>query len=181
MKDRTPQRPALKALAALPLLVAAGHAAARAGHDVDRIDARGEDVDEDLALGEVGAGERLGLGELEDLGRGTDEGDAVARALLGELGVLGEEAVARVDRVDVGLAGHPHDLLGVEVGTDRVALLADLVGLVGLEPVLAVAVLVREDGDRLRAQLGGGPEGPDGDLTTVGDEDLGYLTSHGSP
>ena len=105
--------------------------------------------------------------------RGADEGDAVGLARLGEQRVLGEEAVAGVDRVGAALDGHPHDVLVVEVGPDRVALLADLVGLVGLEPVLGPAVLVREDGDRPRAELGGRPERPDGDLATVGDEDLG--------
>ena len=39
--------------------------------------------------------------------------------------------------------------------------------------MLGRAVLVREDGDRPRAELGGRAEGADGDLPTVGDEDLG--------
>jgi hypothetical protein len=53
-----------------------------------------------------------------------------------------------------------------------VALCADLVGLVGLQDVFGLAVLVGEDGDCLGAELGGGAEGADRDLTTVGDEDL---------
>ncbi len=105
-------------------------------------------------------------------GRGPDEGDAGRLARLGEERVLGEEAVAGVDRVGAGLDGLGDDRLVVEVGADRVALLADLVGLVGLEPVLALAVLVGEDGDRPGAELGRGPEGPDGDLASVGDENL---------
>jgi hypothetical protein len=44
--------------------------------------------------------------------------------------------------------------------------------------VLGVAVLVREDRDGLGAELGGGTERPDGDLTAVGDEDL---AEHGIP
>ena len=106
-------------------------------------------------------------------GRGADEGDAVGLAGLGEQRVLGEEPVARVDGVGAALDGHPHDVLVVEVGAHRVALLADLVGLVGLEAVLGAAVLVGEDGDRAGTELGGRAERPDGDLTTVGDEDLG--------
>ena len=105
-------------------------------------------------------------------GRGPDEGDAGRVARLGEQRVLGEEPVAGVDRVGAGLDGLRDDRLVVEVGADRVALLADLVGLVGLEPVLALAVLVGEDGDRPGAELGRGPEGADGDLASVGDENL---------
>ena len=120
-----------------------------------------------------GDGPRLVAGQVQGGCRGADEGDAVRLARLGEQRVLGEEAVAGVDRVGAALDGHPHDVLVVEVGPHRVALLADLVGLVGLEAVLGPAVLVREDGDRPGAELGGRAERPDGDLPTVGDEDLG--------
>ena len=68
--------------------------------------------------------------------------------------------------------------LGVEVGADRVPGLADLVGLVRLQPVLALAVLVREDGHGLGAELGRRPERADGDLATVCYE---YLAKHGVP
>ncbi len=104
--------------------------------------------------------------------RRADEGDAVRRARLGEVGVLRHEAVAGVDRVGAALDGHAHDVVVVEVGADRVAGLADLVGLVGLEPVLGGAVLVREDGHGLCAELRGGSERANRDLPTVGDEDL---------
>ena len=119
-----------------------------------------------------GDGARLVAGELEDLRRRADEGDAVGGALLGELGVLRQEPVAGVDRVDVGLDRHAHDLLGVEVGADRVALLTDQVGLVGLHPVLRQPVLHGVDGDGRGVELGGRAEGADGDLASVGDEDL---------
>ena len=66
----------------------------------------------------------------------------------------------------------PDDPLQVEVGPHRVPDLADLVSLVRLEPVLGLAVLIREDGDCPGAELGGGAEGANGDLATVGDEDL---------
>ena len=51
--------------------------------------------------------------------------------------------------------------------------LADLVGLVGLDPVDGVAVLVGEDGDGPRAELVRGPERPNRDLPAVGDQHLG--------
>ena len=49
----------------------------------------------------------------------ADEDDAGRGTRLGELGVLGEETVARVHRVHPGLARHPQDVLDVEVGLDR--------------------------------------------------------------
>ena len=69
--------------------------------------------------------------------------------------------------------GRADDLVDVEVRPHRVPVLPDLVGLVGLEPVLRVPILVREDRDGRDAQLGGGAERADGDLATVGDQDLG--------
>ena len=109
---------------------------------------------------------------LEHRGGRSDEGDAVLRCRLGELGVLGEEAVARVDRVGAGLQGDADDLVDVEVGAHRMPLLADLVRLVGLQPVHRVAVLVREHRDGPRAEFVRGAERPNGDLTAVGDQDL---------
>ena len=85
---------------------------------------------------------------VEHVGGRADEGDAGVGAGLGERGVLRQEAVAGVDRVGAGLHGDRDDRLGVEVGAHRVAALADLVGLVGLQPVLGPAVLVGEDRDR---------------------------------
>jgi hypothetical protein len=130
----------------------------------------------------AGGGDGAGLvaGEVQHRGRRPDEGDAGGVARLGEQGVLREEAVARVDRVGAGGDGLGDDRLVVEVGPHGVARLADLVGLVGLEPVLALSVLVGEDRDGARPQLGRGPEGSDGDLASVGDEHLAeHRTSRG--
>jgi hypothetical protein len=88
------------------------------------------------------------------------------------VGVLGQESVARVDRVGARLHRYRHDGVGVEVGPHRVAALADLVGLVGLEPVRGPAVFVREHGHGPGAKLVGGPERPDGDLAPVRDQHL---------
>ena len=123
------------------------------------------------ARGRDGAG--LVAGQGQHVGGGADEGDAGVGARLGQGGVLGQEAVARVDRVGAGPQRDGDDRLGVEVGPHRVPALADLVGLVGLEPVLGPAVLVREDRDRARADLVGRAERPDRDLAAVGHQHLG--------
>jgi len=64
------------------------------------------------------------------------------------------------------------DLLDRQVRPDRVPGLADLEALVGLEPVQRVAVLPREDRDRLGAEFDSRPEGAHRDLAAVSDQDL---------
>ena len=125
--------------------------------------------------GGLGGGDRprLVAGQGQHVGGRADERDARVGAGLGERRVLGEEAVAGVDRVDAGPHRHLDDAVGVEVRADRVAALADLVGLVRLEPVLGAPVLVREDGDGPAADLVRRTEGADGDLSAVGHEHLG--------
>ena len=85
---------------------------------------------------------RLVAGQRQHVAGRPDEGDAGVRARLGQRRVLAQEAVAGVDRVRPGPHRHRDDRVGVEVGPHRVAALADLVGLVRLEPVLGPAVLV---------------------------------------
>ena len=125
--------------------------------------------------GGPGRRDRPGLvaGQREHLGGGTDEGDPGVRAGLGERRVLRQEAVAGVDRVGARAQGDRDDGVGVEVGAHRVPVLADLVGLVRLEPVLGPAVLAGEDRHRGGAHLVGRTERPDGDLAAVGHEHLG--------
>ncbi len=108
--------------------------------------------------------------QLEDLRRRTDEGDAGFGARRGEVRILGEEAVAGIDRVGTGRHGRFDDLLDRQVCADRVPLLTDLIGLVGLQPVQGVPVFVREHRDRPGTQFVGGTERADRDLATVGDK-----------
>ena len=91
---------------------------------------------------------------------------------LGEVRVLGQEAVAGMDRVGLRLAGDADDLGDRQIGLDRPEALADLVGLVGLEAVEGELVLLGEDRDGPDAELVGRPEDADGDLRPVGDENL---------
>ena len=71
--------------------------------------------------------------------------------------------------------------LDVEIGRDGAPAFADLVGLVGLEPVQAERVLLREDGDGAQAELGGRAHDADGDLAAIQREKfLERLRAHGS-
>jgi hypothetical protein len=86
----------------------------------------------------------------------------------GELGVLGQEAVPRVDRVGAGLLGGPNVLLRVEVPRD-------LDDLVGRPRVQALAIVGRSHRDRADAALAASPEDADGDLAAVGYEEFADL------
>ena len=68
--------------------------------------------------------------------------------------------------------GQRDDAVDVEVRADRLARLADAVGLVRLEAVQGEAVFVRVDGDGADAQLVGRAEDADGDLAAIGDQQL---------
>ena len=99
-----------------------------------------------------------------------DEDDPGLAHRLGEVGVFREEAIARVDGVDLGLACHPDDVVDVEIGLDRPAPLADAVALVGLEAVQRQLILLGIDRDGGDLQLVGRPQHPDGDFAPVGDQ-----------
>ena len=149
------------------------------GTGLDRGVAAGEHRDAGLAR-EPPRGD-LVAEQVEQLGPRADEHDPGPLAGPGELGVLGEEAVARVDRVDVLRLGQRDDRLDVQIAADRLAGLADLVRLVGLEPVHREPVFVRVDRHGADAQLVGRAKDPDGDLAAVGDQQLAKLGHRAIP
>ena len=113
---------------------------------------------EPLRLELVAAGPQRGGGR-------ADPGEAGGRDGLGELGALGEEAVARMDRVGAGLGRGAEILASVEVR-------GDLDQLVGRARVQRAGVVRRRDRDGLEAERARGAEDPQGDLAAVGDEHL---------
>jgi hypothetical protein len=69
--------------------------------------------------------------------------------------------------------GDPDDLVDGQIRPDGMADLADLIGLVGLEPVQGIAVFVRIHRDGSDAHLICGAERSDRDLAAIGDQDFG--------
>ena len=106
------------------------------------------------------------------VGRRADEDEAGSRDGLGEVGVLGEEAVAGVNRLGAGRSGGVEDRGDIEVALGR-GRRADAVRLVGQPHVQRVAVGLGIDRDRADAQLAAGGGDADGDLAPVGDQDRG--------
>ena len=102
-------------------------------------------------------------------GRRADEDHAGVAARRGKGRVLGQEAVARMDRVGARAR------CGVEDGVDAQVALgrrrpADLDRLVGLADVQGAAIDRRVHRDRRDAALAAGPHHPHGDLPAIGDE-----------
>ena len=106
------------------------------------------------------------------LGRRPDPGQARGLDRLGEVGVLGEEAVAGMDRVGAGLLRRAHVLAGVEVR-------GDANGLVGRARVQRAGVVLRRDRHGRDPELAAGPEDPQRDLAAVRYEEL--LDAHDAP
>ncbi|KAK1238641.1 hypothetical protein MKX07_004217 [Trichoderma sp. CBMAI-0711] len=99
-------------------------------------------------------------------GRRPDEDDALLLASLDELVVLGQEAVARVQRLDAVLLGQRNDLLAVEVAVGR----AERERLEARRGVPRVGVDVGVHGRRLDAHALRGAVDAQRDLASVGDE-----------
>ena len=131
-----------------------------------------------------GAGHERGLGRQRDvpgldlvaeavdgLGAGADPDQAGVDDLLGEPAVLGEEPVARVDRIGAGLVCDLDQLVLQQVGVTRRGP-AEGVRLVGDLDVECVAVGLGVDGDGLDAVVRAGAGDAYRDLTPVGDEDF---------
>ena len=98
---------------------------------------------------------------------GPDEGDAGALAGARQRRILGEEAVARMDRVHVLLAGQGNDALHVQVGFHRAFAFADQVGFVGLEAVQGQAVFLGIDGHGAQAQFIGRAQDANRDFAAI--------------
>jgi hypothetical protein len=65
---------------------------------------------------------------VQDLRCGSDEDDAFALAGGGEVGVLGEEAVAGVDGIDAFLFGQRDDAFDIKIGSERAFALSGRAG-----------------------------------------------------
>jgi len=89
---------------------------------------------------------------------------------LGKVGVLGQEAIARVDGLGARGLGGSQNLGGVQIGFAGRGR-ADQDGLIGLADVQRLGIGFGIDGDGPDAHAAGSPEDATGDLATIGDQD----------
>ncbi len=115
-------------------------------------------------LHDLAGGDLVAQG-LDHLGAGTDEDDARLMTGLGEIGILGQKAVAGVDGVGLGLLGRGHHLVDIEIVAARPV--ADMDRLVGRPDMKGVGVRGLVDGHGGMTKLLNGADQPQGDLTSV--------------
>src|SRR5262249_11630673 len=125
----------------------------------------------DAGLGHRGARADLVAHEAHGVGRRADPGQLALGTDLRELGVLGQEAVAGVDRVGAGDLGGADDRWDVEVALAR-RRRADAHRLIGELDVERARVGGRVDRDRLEPHLAQRADHAECDLAAVGYQDL---------
>ncbi len=104
-------------------------------------------------------------------GRGTDEADVTGLADFGEVGAFREEAVPRVDSVDIADFGGGDDAIDFEI-TLCAGSWADAYGFVGGLDVKGVVIGFGVDGEGTDSEVFTSADDAEGDLASVGDEDF---------
>ena len=122
-------------------------------------------------LGHRDLGADLVAHQPDRFGLRADEHEARALDLVGEVGVLGQEAVTRMDRLRVGDFRRGDDRRNVQVALRR-RRRADAHRFIGERDVLGVAVRFRMNDDRLDAELAARALDAQRDLAAIGDQDL---------
>ena len=115
-------------------------------------------------------GSQLVSQQLQQTGCRPHEGDVCLPASLGELRVLGQEPVTRMDGVHLLVPGDRQNALDVQIGLHRTLVFGKGIGLVGLETVQADAVRLGVNRDRPQPQFGCRPHDTNGDLAAVGSQ-----------
>lgn len=115
----------------------------------------------------------------------SDEADVATFADVGEMRVLAQETVARMDGVHIGDLGSRDESVDPKIAVGR-GTVSDADGLVGNLDMHRVGVRLGIDGHRFDVHFAAGADDAHGDFTTVGDQDLfkhdryGNLPVHGS-
>ncbi len=130
-----------------------------AGHD------RHAGLDGDLFRG------RLAAERPHRLRRRADEDEAGSFHRFGKIGVLRQEAIARMDGLGSRRLGGGDDLVASEIAFGR-RRWTDVHGLVGVRHMQRLGVGIRIDGDGRDAETARGADDPASDLAPVGDQDL---------
>src|SRR5690606_15168355 len=121
---------------------------------------------------------RLGLvaHAVDHFRRGADENNAALLADTRDVGIFGEEAVARMECVATGLDRQIDDAVCVQIASQRIV--SDLIRLIGAFHMQRVTIGLCVDRHRANAHLGAGAHDAHRDLASVGYQNL---LNHGDP
>ena len=108
--------------------------------------------------------------QADGLGGRTNEFDFATGTDLGEVGVFGEKAVARMNGVRIGNLGRADDAVDLEIAL-RTRGRADANGLVSKLDMEGLDVGLRVNGDAADAEFLAGADDAQGDLAAVGNEE----------
>ena len=143
--------------------------AQRLGLAINRAIAAGRDRNASLA-GAI-AGGIFVTHEADRLRRGTDELDVATGANLGEMRVLRQKSITRVNRIGIADLGRADDAVDLEVALGTHGR-PDANGLVGELHMEAVDVGLGINGHRLHAQFLAGANDTKGYFAAIGDQDF---------
>ena len=122
-------------------------------------------------LGQAPCG-RLIPHHLQQFGSRAHENDPGSSAGTGELGVLTQKTITRVDKLSPLLTRQRHDTRDVQIGSHRALALAYQVSFIGLEPMHTHPILLGVDRQSAQTELGRRAENSHGDLASIGHEEL---------
>ena len=117
------------------------------------------------------SGRELVAHDLDGRGLWPDEHDTHVGDCSGEIGVLAEEPVARMEPIGACIAKHLQDGFGVQVALGS-GLASERVRLVGEPHMKGVAVEIAVNSNGGDAEVTTCPDDPNSDFTTVCDKDL---------
>ncbi len=110
---------------------------------------------------------RLVAQQIQQFRARPDEGDPRFRARLRQRRVLRQKSIPRMDRVHALFLGECYNTVNVEVSLHRPHVLANRIGLVGLETMQAQPVLLRINRHGAQSQFVRGAEDADSDFASV--------------
>ena len=100
---------------------------------------------------------------------GADELDVAASTHVGEMGILGQEAVAGMDGLNVADLRRTYHPVYLQIAVAYPSR-TNAIRLIRQFQVGCAAIGLAEDGDRLDTHLAAGAKYPQGDLTSVGNQ-----------
>ena len=103
---------------------------------------------------------------------GTDENDPFLLTAAGQLGIFCQEPIAWMDGIHLMFFADPDDVFDIQISIHRFFPFSHQIGFICPAAVQRQDIFLGIDGNGTDAQFMTGPENPDSDFPSVGDQDL---------